>query len=416
MSEQDPSLIPKPGIAPSGEVLAAFDHQLAVYDIPKPPDFEERWHFERVAVDNAEGFGRLVQGGLDALQDGETVKFAGIYAGDKTSRIRIVKREGDNFRLENVDPFDEDMAMEIGQSEPAPEQSDQQIALDKEEINNLFDGLRTNPNYSNYMSVLINRGDQLGEAVHAMGYSDQKDVYPMPLTLQGNIHRMRQEGGADIPDIEVFNVPQIESTPYVHAWSEGKFPVSGKIEWFSHDAMQDHATAVTVFGNDAMDFGQLYAQAAEASDEITYRKYKDEYQGNNPDIDTREVVDITVSGDKKMDAAAEQLDNYTAELYRMASYGTLDREPYSDEIKTGHEYDSTIDKMAKIIMASPEHKEKLVEYLDRIGSKALTDGKFSHDTFLRELLGRAQQKWGITPKAPEPPKEVDLSDPFAAVG
>lgn len=401
---QDPSLTQPQPVLPSGEILLAGSNQLEIFEIPEREERNLRTPYEKVAVDNADGFSRLVSGGLDALEDGETVTFASMSDHNRVSAFRTVFRTGDSFGGTVDGSFEAISEAKVVAPDPSASIYKPPLAASAKEIHEFFDGVNTNPGYLNYTGELIKRGDNLGDAAKAMGYSETGDTYPLPSVLQNNIKRMREEGGVMLPNIRIFEAGAVPGEDYVGSWADGEFPVSGELGWFSHDAAQDHMRALMVFGDDAMGFGQLYAQAVQESESIVGLRFPDQYEINKA---VPQKIEFTVSGPKKFEHAAYCLDQFTSELDSLVH--SLDNEPFSDDVSTGPQHMDYLGEMARVIMDSPKHREQFLGFLEATGSKALESGQFSYDTFAREALARAQANWAITPRkavAAQPSKAI----------
>ncbi len=396
-------LHPDEMLRPEQKALMFQGNLLDVYQIPLPEGGEQRKFFDKVAVDNPEGFSRLVSGGLDALEDGETVTFAGVSQFDNPSEVRTVTRKGENFSVHLFQAYGE--VGDVVPKEPGKQDDKPAPSLSGEQVNEFFGGLNANPSYINYMKDLAEFSGQIGDVVKALGYSDNNDTYPLPSTLKSNLDRMRSEGGADIPPIRLIEVGAIPTDSYNQAWEDGEFPVSNELGWFGHDSSRDHMRALIVFGGEAMGIAQLYAQAAKASETIITREYPDQYEINKGD--QAQKIEITVSGEDKVDKTAQCLDQFTAELDGLMY--SIHEDPNSEEFTMLPEHMDHIGEMVQVIMGSPEHKQQLLKHLEDVGSKAMVDDKFSYGVFLREILGRTQKRWGITPK-PSVSDEPDRND------
>lgn len=383
----------EPTVRATGDIILAEGLELSVFEISPPEIITKMRRNNEVAVDNVEGFDRLVAQGIDGLKDGETINFAGFAGkGILPSEIRTVSRTGDSFSIISSDAYSAEQPYQLVKSETSPHDQ-ASIKASSRQVNKFFDGLETNPVYLNYMGDLIERGDELGEVAKALGYTLDGSSYPVPSALRNNILRIRKEGGVAIPKIQIFETGSIPGEDYVGSWAKGEFPVSGELGWYGHDAAQDHMQGLFVFGQEAMDFAQLYAQSVQSSDTMTGLKYPNQYEINKPEP---QKIEINLSGQEKIDHGAYCLDQFTSELASMVS--NLDIEPLDEGVLIVPQHLDYLGEMARVILDSPEHRDQFMGILESNGSKALENGEFSYDVFAREMLARAQKQWGITPK------------------
>ncbi len=414
----DPSLFQGQGLPSTGQILSVEGvPPMRVFEIPTDP--ENYLRNDRIAVDNPDGFSRMVRGGIDQIKEGESITFvvssASSLGGQYSPEVRTIQRQGESVIIREAIPQTASVLQSADQVEAA--EVDQELSIDQKQAYDFCKGLEANSRYLGFMTDLAERSDSLGEFVKAIGYaeySEQGMVLPVPLALQENLKRARDEGGLNVVAVRVLDTAAIPGATYNEAWEDGEFPISNRYEWYGHDGAGDHFSSLVVFGHEIMPIGQLFAQASVASESISLREYPNEYEINKGD--NAQKVEVRYSGQAKIDETARRLDSFTAQLNGDVSQ--LDKDPFDE----GDEYDEGfiftpehmdyVDEIVAVIMASPEHAKQLTTYLESIGSKVLVNGKFDRELYQRELVARAQQHWGITPR----PKQIRQQEDSRIVG
>lgn len=384
------------------EVFESANQQMSVAGIDlllyKTP---EDARYSMVGISNPGGFVRLMEGGLSALEDGESVHIATANEHDEAGMISnelyTITRMGDNFVMGTV--YDSGEHPHLHTEDTANleiKEGDKKISgffLQEAFIKIGHRGME-----------LVDRQDYLGETVRALGFvsEDRDAAIPMPQTLRANIARLR-EAGLQMPNIRFFTDAAIKGQDYVETWAAGEFPASEQPSYFAHDLLSEHFKPLVVYREDAMTVASLYAQAVLEAEEITFTVPATEYEINKA---RPELKSVTLSDQAKIDQAAINLDLLTSELANPLDNFDLTAEHESLEPAfTEHppHHWRYMPQMVRTILDSPKRKS-FTDHLEAIGSQALdpSTDEFSYETYLREIFGRAQDFWGIEPMSPTP--------------
>lgn len=349
-----------------------------------------------IAVSDTDVLSRLSIDGIDGMKDGETVIISPIVSNAQNldngsiMRMEVISRVGDTITSKQdwVDTKSTTFAEPTDQ--PPLSASSEQIAA-------LLDGLNENTGFGGTMGQLSERGDRLGATSEALGFASDREHFPTPQAFKNAVNELRAAGVLVSP-IHISEQGVIPSTEFVETFAAGEFPVSRELGWYSHDVSQEHFRPLLVFREDATIISQLYAGAALASETIVGQQYPDQYEINKSEP---QKVDVEFTGEDRIGYAASCLDRFTSTLDRFVDgLDTYTSEEHENiDFKENHM--DVISEMVRTIMSSPEYAEALKSYLDSIDSHAFDSGEFSYETFMRELVQRAQVFWDITPK-PKP--------------
>jgi hypothetical protein len=357
----------------TGDTIPLPGTTLAVFSIPSTMDSSAPPI--GIATDNPDGYSRLVREGIEGIADGESVTFAQTDQ-DLPRAVRVVKRIGSGFSISKVMLNPRVVKFEHQESTDLDPPT-----VQYEEAQNFFNDL-SKSSFGEEMDIWRERNDKLGETVQELGFTDE--TYPLPSFIRDKVLELRAKG-IDLPRIKIFHMGNIDRHTYVETWSTRHLPTSVELSWVGHDFTNEHLFGLLPFGDDAMEFGGLYADALKTQDSI-HAMLMPEGEGS------KELQRF--SGEEKFDHGARVLDTFSVELSFLSS--NIDKDPETVQLAVQDVGGDLIREMATVIMDSPEHAEQFREYLEAIGSTALNeDGVFSPDQFRKDLLKNAQKRWEI---------------------
>lgn len=375
-------------LLPTSYIAVGAEFELDVYQLPDTPGRRLN-ALDMIGTDNSDGLGRVFSDGLDALQDGETIRIAGLSKHSDHSKVTTFTRVGDMFTVDQAEvPVRMDVAVEPVGNRPTI----QGHGNAKKFFSQEFAIPSSKPGLG-----LVEKGGKLGQLVASLGFTANE--VPLPHTLEENINRERA-GGAALPNVKLTTEAAIEDRTFNAMWANDEYGISEQPSYYIHDVLGNHFRSLLVFRHNARIIPSLYAKAVDEATTIVGRLPATDYEVNK---DRVELMDVALSGAEKEAHAALCLDNFTPELDALVK--VIDEEPTSSRAQAAfsefpaHRWRYTPQMVNTILSSS--YRQEFIDYLTEQNSQAFDEASntFSYETFMREVFEEAQSYWEITPSS-----------------